>query len=172
MNEGTNRGNCVGFDMQFLMNLRDVKVTDASTDVKNLLQLLVDISYREDNQGIVSALDCDSVQAATRVAVKHLLRQLHVMESSLKRVEDEVSNVVEAGVDTETRFGLVMKVFTNSAKSELKVLRNSTVKLKSKLAQVSCPCGRTTKRQVDLFSTHRTLRTLNDPFPVVRSIVV
>lgn len=75
MNAGTNRGNCTGFELHFLMNLRDVKVTEASTDIKNLLQLLVDIAHRADENGIVAKLDCEHVrtgratnQQPTRVA--------------------------------------------------------------------------------------------------------
>jgi len=136
MNEGTNRGNCVGFDLNFLMNLRDVKVTETSTDIKNLLQLLADISHRKDKNGMVVHLDCEHVQPATRVAVSHLLSQLRVLENNIKRVATEVDAVVQAGLDEETSFGLTMKLFVTSAQSDLQLLQSSAKGMEGKLEQV------------------------------------
>lgn len=136
MNNGTNRGNCVGFELQFLMNLRGVKVTDASTDIKNLLQLLVDISSRADENGIVRQIDCTHVQAATRVAVKHMIGQLKLMDSSIHRIRTEVNAVIEKADERETRFGLIMQIFVNKAASQLKLLRHTASDLEDKLEQV------------------------------------
>eukprot|EP00750_Incisomonas_marina_P028252 INCI657.1.p1 GENE.INCI657.1~~INCI657.1.p1 ORF type:complete len:1732 (-),score=344.30 INCI657.1:1710-6905(-) len=136
LNEGTNRGNCVGFELQFLMNLRDVKVTEANTEIKNLLQLLVDISHRADKQGIVHRLDCEHVQPATRVGVKHLISQLRVLNQNVSRIEKEVAAVVEAANDSETRFGLSMKLFTTTAHSDLRLLQTAAEDMEGKLEQV------------------------------------
>jgi hypothetical protein len=136
MNEGTNRGNCPGFELQFLLAVRDVKVTEATTDIKNLLQLLVDISARADANGIVTQLDCPHVQQATRVAVKHLVSQLKVLDQGVKQVVAEVDTLVAAAADSETRFGLVMKVFSNTAQSDIKLLHAAVDEMNEKLEQV------------------------------------
>ena len=136
LNEGTNRGNCVGFDLAFLLDVRAVKVTNAATDIKHLLHLLVDISHREDGHGIVESLDCEHIEAATRIAVKQVFAQLKVLQNSLHDIEVEVSKIVKAAQENETRFGLNMKVFANNAKSELRVITNAASELETQLDQV------------------------------------
>ena len=76
------------------------------------------------------------VQAATRVAVSHMISQMRILDKNIARLEREVAVVVKDANDNETRFGLAMKLFTTNAQSDLSLLRTMTTDMEEKLEQV------------------------------------
>ena len=76
------------------------------------------------------------MQAATRVAVSHMISQMRILDKNIARLEREVAVVVKYANDNETRFGLAMKLFTTNAQSDLSLLRTMTTDMEEKLEQV------------------------------------
>ncbi|CAA7032359.1 unnamed protein product [Microthlaspi erraticum] len=118
LNQGTNRGNAVGFKLDSLPKLSE---TRSSNFHKNLMHYLCWILSEEIPEVLDFSEDLFSLEPATKIQLKFLADEMQAINKGLGNVVEELSSSEEDG-PISSNFNKIVKEFLHHAEAEVRSL--------------------------------------------------
>ncbi|ESQ42573.1 hypothetical protein EUTSA_v10015922mg [Eutrema salsugineum] len=133
LNQGTSRGNAVGFKLDSLPKLSETRATNYR---RNLMHYLCWVSYFRERYSLVDSLqilsekipevldfpkDLSSLEPATKIQLKFLADEMQALNKGLENVEEELSSSKKDGPISDN-FNKILKEFLHYAEGEVRSL--------------------------------------------------
>ncbi|XP_043803672.1 protein diaphanous isoform X2 [Apis laboriosa] len=133
MNSGSKNGQAFGFEISFLTKLTSTKDID---NKQTLMHYLVDTIEQKFSECLSFTEELAHVDRASRVSLENVQRTLRQMDSSIRNLEQDLSNAKIPQSD-EDMFLHVMGPFAKKARESYEVLQNMFKNMDSLYTEIS-----------------------------------
>lgn len=133
MNSGSKNGQAFGFEISFLTKLTSTKDVD---NKQTLMHYLVDTIEQKFSECLSFTEELAHVDRASRVSLENVQRTLRQMDSSIRNLEQDLSNAKIPQSD-EDMFLHVMGPFAKKARESYEVLQNMFKNMDSLYTEIS-----------------------------------
>ncbi|XP_024012614.1 formin-like protein 13 [Eutrema salsugineum] len=118
LNQGTSRGNAVGFKLDSLPKLSETRATNYR---RNLMHYLCWILSEKIPEVLDFPKDLSSLEPATKIQLKFLADEMQALNKGLENVEEELSSSKKDGPISDN-FNKILKEFLHYAEGEVRSL--------------------------------------------------